>query len=83
MKVTNLKAWLANIDMTLKDFCEIIDCDDKHMSKIMHGHKNASHRLAKDVREATSGLIQLNTRLRKRDQRRQEQQQKQQQCVGV
>lgn len=84
MQVTNLKAYLANIGLSLKDFCEIIDCDDKHMSKIMHGHKNASHRLAKDVREATDGLIQLQTRLRKRDiKRQQQQQQKQDQLCGV
>ncbi len=71
MEVRNLKAYLANIGMTLKDFCEIIDCDDKHMSKIMNGHKNAGHRLAKDVRLATDGLINLKTRIRKRDLKRQ------------
>lgn len=67
MEVCNLKAYLANIGMTLQDFCEIIDCDDKHMSLIMNGHKKAGHRLAKDIRLATSGVIQLPTRLRKRD----------------
>ncbi len=79
MEVSNLKSYLANIDMTLKDFCEIIDCDDKHMSKLMHGRANASHRLAKDVREATDGLIHLKVRDRKKDQRKREQQQKQEQ----
>jgi len=77
MEVSNLKSYLANIDMTLKDFCEIIDADDKHMSKLMHGKANASHRLAKDVRQATGGLIELKVRLRKKDIRKQEQQQKQ------
>lgn len=79
MKVENLKAYLANINMTLKDFCEIIDCDDKHMSKVMHGHKMAGHRLAKDVKEVTGGLIALNTRMRKRDIRKQQKQQQEQQ----
>lgn len=83
MQVENLKAYLANIGMTLKDFCEIIDCDDKHMSKVMHGHRTASHRLAKDVREVTSGLICLKTRMRKRDIRRQQQQHNQQHQVCV
>jgi len=83
MQVTNLKGYLATIGMSLKDFCEIIDCDDKHMSKIMHGKKNASHRLAKDVRQATDGLIHLNTRLRKKDIKRQQQQEQQQQLCGV
>ncbi len=75
MEVCNLKAYLANIGLSLRDFCEIIDCDDKHMSKVMNGHKNAGHRLAKDVKQATNGLIQLPTRFRKRDQRRQQKQQ--------
>ena len=67
MEVKNLKAYLANKGITLKDFCESLDCDDGHLSKIMHGHKTASHRLAKDVREATEGLIELKTRVRKKD----------------
>lgn len=75
MKVCNLKSYLANIGMTLKHFCEIIDCDDKHMSRVMNGKKNASRRLAKDILEATSGVIKLETRIRKRYQRRQNQQQ--------
>ncbi len=79
MEVTNLKAYLANIGMSLKDFCEIIECDDKHMSHVMNGKKRAGHRLAKDVRQATSGLINLETRWRKLDQKRQDAQRKQQQ----
>ena len=75
MKVENLKAYLANIKMTLKDFCEIIDCDEKYMSKVMNGHLNAGHRLAKDVKQATSGLIKLKTRVRKKDLRNQKKQQ--------
>ena len=80
MMVENLKAYLANIGMSLKDFCEIVDCDDKHLSKIMNGHKNAGHRLAKDIKEATSGLITLTTRIRKRDIRRQQKEQDKHSC---
>jgi len=83
MQVSNLKSYLANIDMTLKDFCEIIDCDDKHMSKLMHGKANASHRLAKDVCQATDGLIKLKVRDRKKDQKKREQEQKKQQLCSV
>lgn len=72
MEVTNLKAYLANIGMTLKDFCEIIECDEKYMSNIMHGRRRAGPRLARDVRQATSGLIKLTTRIPKRDQKRNE-----------
>lgn len=83
MQVENLKSYLANIGMTLKDFCELIDCDDKHMSNIIHGKKMASHRLAKDVKEATSGLISLPTRPRKRDLKRQQAQNHQQHACAV
>ncbi len=83
MQVSNLKSYLANIGMTAKDFCEIIDCDDKYMSKLINGKVNAGHRLAKDVREATDGLIQLRVRVRKKDMKKQEQQQKQDQLCSV
>jgi len=76
MKVENLKAYLANIGMKLKDFCEIIDCDIKHMSRVINGHKTAGRRLAKDVREATSGIINLKTNVTKRHIRAKEQENK-------
>lgn len=74
MQVKNLKGYLATVGMTLKDFCEMLDCDDKHMSKVMNGHVTAGHRLAKDVKHATGGVIELQVRLRKRDLRMQEKQ---------
>lgn len=83
MEVENLKSYLANIGMKLKDFCELIDCDDKHMSNIMNGKKMAGHRLAKDVRDITGGVITLKTKMRKRDQKRQEAQQQQQKTCSV
>lgn len=83
MEVTNLKAYLANIGMKLKDFCQIIECDDKYMSHIVNGRKRAGHRLAKDVREATSGLINLETRVRKKDIKANEAKKKQEQSSAV
>lgn len=69
MQVTNLKAYLAQINMTLREFCRLIDCDKGYMSCVMHGKKTASRRLAKDVREATRGVIHLQTRMRKKRQK--------------
>lgn len=77
MEVSNLKSYLANIGMTLKDFSEILDVDDKHMSKLMNGKAVAGPRLAKDVRLATDGLINLKVRYRKKDHKKTEEQQKQ------
>ncbi len=69
MQETNLKAYLAHIGMKLKDFCEIIDCDNKYMSSVINGKRRAGHRLAKEVRLATSGAVTLKTRVRKKDQK--------------
>ena len=67
MEIKNLKAYLANIDMTLRDFSEIIECSPEHLSRVVKGKTMASPRLAKDIREATSGLINPTSRSRKRN----------------
>ena len=78
MEVKNLKSYLANINMTLKDFCILIECDTKHMSNIMHGKKHPSRRLAKDVRQITDGVVTLSTKPRKPYERRKNNQSQQQ-----
>lgn len=65
MEVKNLKAYLANINMTIKKFCEIIDCDDKYLSRIIHEKVTPGKRLARDVYHATNGVITLKTRKKK------------------
>ncbi len=77
MEVENLKAYLANINMTVKDFGEIIDCDPKYLSRLMNGKKYPSKRLSKDIRLATDGIIDLPTRpkLKVEESKKQEQQQ--------
>jgi len=62
MEITNLKAYLAEIGMTIKEFCEVIECNDKYLSRLIHGKKRAGRRLAKDIYQATSGTIKLKTR---------------------
>lgn len=66
MEKMNLKAYLANKGMTQRDFCKIIDCDEVHFSYVMRGKKQAGRRLAKDIKNATGGLIELPTREIKR-----------------
>ena len=62
----DLKDYLASIGMTIKDFCHIIDCNEKHMSRIINGHLPAGARLAKEVYQATSGKVKLKTSVRKK-----------------
>jgi len=79
MEVENLKAYLANINMTVKDFCEILECDNKHLSRIMNGKQSPGKRLAKDIRLATNGIIDLKVSPRKKE-KKEQQQQKQEIC---
>ena len=74
MEVNNLKAYLANVGMTMKEFCRMIDCDHTYMSAVVNGRVTAGRRLAKDVRVATDGIIRLESRLRKRHQKQYENQ---------
>lgn len=83
MEVKNLKAYLANIDMTLRDFSEIIDCSPEHLSRVVKGKVMASPRLARDIRLATSGLIEPISRSRKRNRQQNEEQNKEQEAAAV
>lgn len=67
MQITNLKGYLGNKNMTLKKFSQTIDCNPDYLSMIITGRRFASRRLAKDVKAATEGLIDLPTRPRKKE----------------
>lgn len=54
-----LKVYLATIDMTLKDFSELVGCDRRYLSRIMNGHVKPGKRLAKDVFQLTDGQVHL------------------------
>jgi len=74
MEVQNIRAYLANIGMTLKDFSESIGTTPTYISAIDKGTKRASARLAKDICAATNGIIKLKTRVRKKNLKGKEQQ---------
>jgi transcriptional regulator with XRE-family HTH domain len=61
MEVTNLRAYLANIGMSMKQFADMLECDRTYMSLIANGRRLAGRRLAKDIEEATGGVIKLKT----------------------
>ena len=70
----NIKAYLAKINMTLKDFAAYLDCNPRYLSQISQGKKIPGIRLGKDIEEATSGIVtfDLSKKKKKRRQRLQE-----------
>jgi len=72
MQVTNLRAYLANVGMTMKDFAKKIACNRTYLARIVSGESYAGHRLAQDIFEATGGVIKMPT---KNDQIKEEQHQ--------
>lgn len=67
MQVTNLKAYLGEIGMTIKDFCEIIEYNHMYVSGVLNGRRLATHRLAREISRATGGVVKLNAAPRKKD----------------
>ncbi len=55
----NLKAYLATIDMTFRDFGKLVDADPKYISQISKGRLVPSRRLARDIEQATHGLVKI------------------------
>ncbi len=74
MEVQNLKAFLANKGMTFKEFCQQIDCNYAYLGNVVAGRNYAGRRLARDVCNATQGIVKLKTRIRKKDLKDKEQQ---------
>jgi len=62
MQVTHLRSYLAQVGMTMKEFAEKIQCSRTYVSKLASGEVYASPRLAKDILEATGGLIKVATK---------------------
>lgn len=74
MEINNLRAYLLQIGMQCKDFCVMIDVNPSHLSQIINGRAYPSRRLARDIYNATNGVINLPTRPRKAKQEKEKQQ---------
>jgi hypothetical protein len=57
--IMNLKAYLANVGMTSKDFSVLVNCNQRYLSKIMNGHVLPGKRLAKEIEDLTGGEIKF------------------------
>ena len=57
MEIRNLRAYLSNVGMTVRAFSELVDCDPKYISRIAVGRIIPGRRLARDIFNATGGVI--------------------------
>lgn len=57
----NLKAYLANIGMSIQDFAKLVECNANYLSSVMHGKRSASKRLRRDIEQATGFTVRLPT----------------------
>lgn len=64
----NLKAYLANIGWTFKDFGELIEVHPLYLSQISSGKKIPSKKIARAIEKATEGEIKID--LSKRPERK-------------
>jgi transcriptional regulator with XRE-family HTH domain len=55
----NLKAYLATINVTMKDFAQKVDCDSRYLSQISKGKIIPGRKLARDIQEATGDVIKF------------------------
>jgi len=54
-----LKAYLANIGMTLKEFGEIVESNPHYLSQISSGQVKPSKKLARRIEKATEGNVKV------------------------
>lgn len=52
-----LKTYLAENDITVRDFAKKLDCNPSYLSLIVHGRKIPGKRLAKDIEKATDHFV--------------------------
>lgn len=65
MEVCNLRAYLANVGMSMKEFSDRINYNPSYLRMIAAGKVSPSFRLARDIRNATGGVVDLETQTKK------------------
>lgn len=68
----NLKIYLATINMKVKDFSELLECDPRYMSRIMNGRIHPGKRLAKAIEEMTDGQVKFEKKPKKKQEKENE-----------
>jgi len=53
----DLKVYLATIDMSIKEFSELIDFNRSYVSLVLNGHRQPSRKFSQVVKELTDGQV--------------------------
>lgn len=70
MQIQNIKAYLANNNMTFKEFGELIDFSPVYIGNVSRGHVAPGRKFAKVVKEITNGEIDLFPRVKQKEQKK-------------
>lgn len=62
MQVSNLRSYLAETGMSIKQLSEMIEYNPEYIRQIARGHALPSHRLARDILKVTNGVVKLKTK---------------------
>ena len=74
MEVINLKAFLANKCLTVKEFAKILDVEPQYLSAVANGKKTPGRKLARDIEKATNGVIKLTPKPKKSEKKQEDSQ---------
>lgn len=66
MNINNLKAYVANNNMTLKQFAQSIGFSPQYLSNICRGTSTPGRWLVYAVKNATNGVVDLQEKVKKR-----------------
>lgn len=66
MQVTTLKSYLCEMGLSTAQFADIMECSRQHMDSVMKNKTYPSLRLSRDIFRATSGVVNIAPRPRKK-----------------
>ena len=55
----NLKTYLVSIDMSIKEFSQLLEVSPGYLSRIIHGREVPGKRLTKDIHAITQGAVNI------------------------
>ncbi len=61
----DLREYLFHKRLTVVEFSKIVDYSRDHISRIIHGHKTPSKKLARAIEKATDGEVKAESLLKK------------------
>ena len=61
----NLRMYLAEQNLKVKDFSKLVGCNENYLSRISHNRILPSKRLAKEIERVTEGKVKIAHTLKK------------------